>query len=164
MPITIKKPEFKKFDKKYRKWTVATAMFAFTLTVVLFIVLKNISNDTSPAKCILLFSVYSVFSLCSMITLKKGIDSYRMENNMTALFQSMIYGAVIVFCLMNLPFALVLLCEGIGKSETAQKIMGSKSYSEFILGQRTNWMCMLAGMTLAMFMGVLGGRKLAGGG
>lgn len=162
MPITIKRPEFKKLDKKYRKWTVITAMISFALTVLLFFVLRNINSEsTNTAACTALFSVYAVFFLSSLVTLKKGIDTYRLENNMSALFQSLLYAAVIVFCLMNMPFALVLLFEGIGNIDIAARIMGTQSYKEFITGQYYNWICMLIGMTLAMVIGVLGGHKLA---
>lgn len=161
MPITIKKPEFKRFDKMYRKWAVVTALFSLALTVMLFVILRNISDDTSPAASVALFTVYALFTVSGMVTLKKAIDAYRFENNVAALLQSVLYCAVTVFCMMNLPFALVLLFEGIGKTDLSVKILGTRNYKEFIADQYYNWMCMLVGMALAMVLGVLGGHKLA---
>lgn len=160
MPITIKKPEFKPLDKKYRKWTVATGVFSFALTVILFVFLKKTNNELGKTVCVTIFSAYALFFLSGMVTLKKAIDTYRYENNMPALFQSLLYAAIVVFCLLNLRSAAVLLLEGLGREETAKKMIGSQDYKEYILAQYSSWMCMLSGMTLAMILGVLGGYKL----
>lgn len=160
MPITIKKPEFKPLDKKYRKWTVVTAFFSFALTVVLFVFLRRTGEAISHNMCMMIFSAYGLFLLSGMVTLKKAIDTYRYENNMPALFQSLLYAAIVVFCLLNLRFAVILLMKGLDKEDTAQKMLGSQEYKEFVLAQYSSWMCMLAGMTISMILGLLGGHKL----
>lgn len=160
MPIQIKKPEFKKFDKKYRISCLISLGAAVLFMAALIGLMGKISNEADKLASTLLFAAYILLFGCCFYSMYRGVKAYTAEDNTADLFQCAFFLAAIIFCFMNLRFALILIFSAYGLNSAADSLRGEQTYSEFISTQYSNWVCMIIGCVLIIIAGIFAAVKL----
>ncbi len=161
MPIRIKKPEFKPYDKKYRIAAAAAGGTAVLLGGVLLGTFGKIMRTGSKVLCTVLFIAFLIYLAGCITALVFGVKAYKHEDNMTDLGQCAFHLAGIIFCLMNFRFSLVLLFSAYGLENAAQRTTGATTtYAQFIESQYYPWVCIVAGLLLSFAVGIFAVVKL----
>lgn len=161
MPIRIKKPEFKPYDKKYRIFTVTAMITAIVFAGALIGLMGTIVKSESKVASLALFAAYILYFAASVLAFAGGVRCYGKEDNLGVLAQSVFHLAVIIFCFMNLRFALILIFSALGADSAAEALRGAQTYTEFISTQYVNWVCLMAGVLCTIVVGIFGIVRLA---
>ena len=161
MPVRIKRPEVKKSDIAFRKWALAAFLSAAVFGTVFAALINTILDAGKAVPTTILFCAYVIYLVMTALAAWKGISAYAREDVGAALFQGLLLCFSAICALVNMRLAIVMLLEAYGKSESAEKLMGEQSTSEFIASQRTPWIMLAIGMALGIAVGVLAIVKLA---
>lgn len=161
MPIKIKKPQIKPCEVKYRKSAIGAMIMTLIFAAALICLMGTIVNTASKIAAVGLIVAYALYFASCTVSLVLGVNAYRKEDNFPVLCQSAFFLAAVVFCVMNLRFALMLIFSAFELENAAQTLAGSQSYSEFISTQYSNWVCIIIGLVLTVITGICGIVKLA---
>ena len=160
MPITIKRPSLKPREISFCKSTTVCMFISVCFAAALFLCMNRIVDTEDKLLTVIVFSLFAVYMVCCIFCTVKGASAYKYEDSMSALGKSIVYAANVIFCLMNLRFALALLLSAFGAADAVDKIVGSDGKQAFIIAQYIPWMCLLSGMLLDVFLGIFGTFKL----
>lgn len=161
MPIQIKKLQIKPYDKKYNKSLIGLLMMTIVFLGSLFGLIKIITDTEGKLVTTILFASYVLYIVANFVSLTYAIKAYKREDNFSDLFQGLFIVATIVFCCLNLKFAVVMLFSAYNLDSYAQSLMGSATSTEFISTQYNCWICMLIGNLFTIVLGIIGIIKLA---
>ncbi|MDE6149598.1 MAG: hypothetical protein K2F81_05825 [Ruminococcus sp.] len=161
MPKQIKRQPIHPKEKTNRICAIL-AMAASILMWGLIIFLLPKMIKTESAAMTLIFTIGYILFTASCIT--HCITSYgffKATDNFTGIFQGLISLVSTLFCIFNLRFILVMLFSAFGKDETARQFIGSKTMTEFLSTQTSNWTCFVFALIIMIIIGTLGIIKLA---
>ncbi|HCJ40250.1 hypothetical protein [uncultured Ruminococcus sp.] len=160
MPITIKKPKLRPLEERFCKSTIACAVMAVSMLVMLFAFMNKIVETGSKALTTAVFSVFIIYFLSCAICAVMGADTYRKEDSMSALGKCIIYIINVIVCLMNLRFALMLILAAYGADDAVTRLVGQQGQQEFIKAQYVPWFSLLTGAMIDLMVSVLSSWKL----
>lgn len=162
MPKQIKKEEMKSSDRAYRRWAVAglisAAAFMGALAGLIGIITRT-EGDKAPTT--VLFALYAVYTAVSVISAVKGIMSYVREDVTACLFQGLLNTFSVIACAMNMRMAFIILLSAYHAEDTADKLIGSQTQTEFVQSQYASWICLSIAVLISIIIGILGIVKLA---
>ncbi len=160
MPIKIKKPQIKPCEIKYRKSAIGAMIMTMIFAAALIFLMGTIVNNANKLAAVGLIAAYALYFAACVTSLVLGVNAYRKEDNFPVLCQCAFFLAAVIFCIMNLRFALMLIFSAFDLEDAAQALAGSQAYSEFITTQYSNWVCIIIGLILTVITGICGIVKL----
>ena len=156
----IKKEPLTGAEKAYRG--LGIGLFAYTVGcagagAVIFPKMTETENRTLATVMSAIFFVYFVFVVVQMIL---AFNYYRKTEHFAGVGHGVVLAATTVINIVNLQFFLVMFFEGLGKTETAKKIIGGSSETEYLQTLSGTWTALLFGMIAVMILGILCTVKL----
>lgn len=156
MPKEIKKQIIDKKEKTNRIFAI-TAMSASILMWGFIILLLPKIVKTESAVMTLIFTVgYVLFFASCIAHCVTSYGFFKATDNFTGIFHGLISLVSTLFCIFNLRFILVMLFSAFGKDETAKQFIGSKTMTEFLGTQASNWTCFVFALIIMIIIGILG--------
>ncbi|MBR1751949.1 MAG: hypothetical protein IJ740_13950 [Ruminococcus sp.] len=151
----IKKEKMSSAEKLYR--VLGTVLFIYTVAIAgigaVFFKKMTDSEDTKLAVMMsVLFFVYFVFAAMQAVL---AFRFYKKSDLIAGVGHGIVMSAVSIINIVNLRFFLVLFFVGLGKDDTAKKLIGDVSTAEYTSSLSGTWTALLVGMVIAMVMGVL---------
>ena len=161
MPIRIKKPQFKPYDKKYRRCALFCGICSAVFALALVFLFGRIMKTGSPLYSSVLMGAYLLYFVSSAVALITGVNAYRREDNVKDLGQCFFHFLALIFCALNLRFSLALIFAAFKLDNAAKTAAGThNTYSEFIESQHTAWILIAAGMLCSFTLGIFAAVKL----
>ena len=161
MPKKIKEKLLEKSEKTNCVLAIIEMLIASGFAGVLVWLGKELDENIAKWKCLIVFGVYMLFFIFTAVHCVQGISVFKKHENYGILFRSIISGAAAVTALANLQFAITLLLSSLKLDNAAQRVIGSRTFDDFIAAQRGPWVLLLIGITAAILIGFAGIAALA---
>ena len=151
----IKKEPLTKAEKVYRG--LGIGLFGYTVAcagagAVLFP--KMTSNESKPIAVGMAAVFFGYFVFCAL-QMFLAFNYYKKSEQFAGVGHGVVLAATTVVNIANLKFFLVMLFEGLNKTETAKKIIGDTSETDYLQNLSGTWTALLFGMVAVMILGIL---------
>ncbi len=159
----IKKEKISSQEKLYR--ILGIVMFIYTLGIAgagAAIFPKMTKNEDTKLAVLMsvLFFVYFVFAALQAVM---AFRFYKATDKAAGVGHGIVLTGVTIVNIVNLKFFLVLMFVGLGKDDTAKKLIGDMTTSEYIQNLSGTWTALLVGMVAVMLLGILCVVRLVSG-
>lgn len=155
MSKKIKKEPLKKAEKVYRGLGIALFGYTVALAAVWAVIFPKMTENESKPLAIAMSAMFFVYFIFCGVQLFLAFNYYRRTEHFAGVGHGTVLTVTTIVNIVNLRFFLVMLFEGLGKTETAQKIIGSTSESDYLQGLSGTWIALLGGMIAVMILGIL---------
>lgn len=160
MPKQIKKQSMDSKEKTNRICAICAMLAALIMWGLIIFLLPNMIKKESAPLTVIFTIGYLIFMASCVIHCITAYGFFKATNNFTGIFQGLISGVCTLLCIFNLRFILVMLFSAFGKDETARSFIGSKTMTEFLNSQTSNWTCFAFALIIMIIIGILGIIKL----
>ena len=157
----IKKQPLTGAEKVYRG--LGIGLFAYTVACagVGAVIFPKMTKNESKSMAIAMSAVFGGYFLYCVIQMILAFRYYKKSEEFAGVGHGVVLAATTVINIVNLKFFLVMLFEGLGKTETAKKIIGeSISETEYLQTLSGTWTALLFGMVAVMVLCILCTVKL----
>lgn len=161
MPKKIKERLLEKDEKRNCGIGIAAMIFAVLFGGVLIWLMRELDENIAGWKCIIVFCAYILFLIFEAVHCLQSISVFKRHENYGTLFCGIVSGAAAVAALANLQFAITLLLSSVGKTDLAQRVIGDRTFDEFIQMQRAPWVMLVSGIFAALLIGFASIAKLS---
>ncbi|MCR5816221.1 MAG: hypothetical protein K6F91_05025 [Ruminococcus sp.] len=157
----IKKEPLTKAEKVYRG--LGIGLFAYTVGcagagAALFPKMTENESKTLAIAMSVVFFGYFVYCAVQMFL---AFFYYKKTEEFAGIGHGVMLSITTIINIVNLKFFLVMLFEGLGKTDTAKRIIGSSvSETEYLQTLSGTWTALLFGMVAVMILGILCTVKL----
>lgn len=161
MPKQIKRRELDKSVKVSCVLAIAGLAASVVFAVLLIFLLPSLMEDESAVKACLIAAGYFIFTVLSICYMAAAFISYSKAQEAGGLFGGICSAAASLMSLLNLRFVLAMMFSGLKMESVVDKIVGDRTYTEFVDMQQQNWICMVIAMMIMLIIGILGAVKLS---
>lgn len=157
MPKQVKAPAFAPGEKKNRILALIAMISAFALggaLSVLIATLDTASSEKGSLPGLFSFITYTLFLALTAAHCIHGVVVFGRHEHYGVLFSSILNGVSAFTALINIQFALSLLFSSIGEEGLASKVIGQRSFDQFMADQRAAWALLIFGIALTMLTGL----------
>ncbi len=156
MPKQIKKETINSKEKTNRIFAILSMTAAILMwALIIFLLPKMIKTESTVMTSI--FTVGYVFFMVSCaVHCITAYSFFKATDNFTGIFHGLISLVCTLFCIFNLRFILVMLFSAFGNDKAAKWFIGSKTMTEFLGTQSSNWTCFVFALIIMIIIGLLG--------
>ena len=151
----IKKDPLTKAEKLYRGLGIGLFVYTVACAGAGAAIFPKMTEDESRPLAVAMAVIFFVYFVYCAVQAVLAFNYYRKTEHFAGVGHGTVLTAATIINIVNLRFFLVMLFEGLDKTETAQKIIGNVSETEYLQGLSGTWIALLVGMVAVMVLGIL---------
>jgi len=124
------------------------------------VLFPKMTKNESKTMAVIMSVIFFVYFAYTAVQTFLAFNYYRRSDQFAGVGHGVVLVITDIVNIVNLRFFLVMLFEGLDKSETAKKIIGDVSETDYLQGLSGPWLALLAGMVAVMILGILSVAKL----
>jgi len=156
----IKRDPLTKAEKLYRGLAIGLFCYTVACAGVGGVLFPKMTKNESKTMAVIMSVIFFVYFAYTAVQTFLAFNYYRRSDQFAGVGHGVVLVITDIVNIVNLRFFLVMLFEGLDKSETAKKIIGDVSETDYLQGLSGPWLALLAGMVAVMILGILSVAKL----
>ena len=151
----IKKEPLSRAEKVYRGSGIGLFAYIVAFAGAGAVFFPKMTENESKKLAVVMSILFFVYFAYAAVQMFLAFNYYRKTEQFAGVGHGVVLTAMTIINIVNLRFFIVMLLEGLGKSDSAKKLIGGISETDYLQTLSGSWTALVVGMVAGMLLGIL---------
>lgn len=151
----IKKEPLSRAEKVYRGSGIGLFAYIVAFAGAGAVFFPKMTENESKKLAVVMSILFFVYFAYAAVQMFLAFNYYRKTEQFAGVGHGVVLAAMTIINIVNLRFFIVMLLEGLDKSDSAKKLIGGISETDYLQTLSGSWTALVVGMVAGMLLGIL---------